>query len=137
MNKIRNFLNYFARILGVSVALGIVILLVGMGIFFMITEQTNVVLDVLPYSVLVAAMSFVGGTTFLDYYGMDNKKALIGGGLVAIIVLFLIISIAEGVVFLIENDITGEKFSIIIFAFSFCIIISTIILWIFKSRLNK
>ncbi|OKY79058.1 MAG: putative membrane protein [Candidatus Methanohalarchaeum thermophilum] len=132
--KIRDFIGYFARILGLATVMGFLFLTVAIGIFYMFQGGFHLVNEILPYSAVVGAVAFVAGTAFFDYNGSDYKRSLMAGGISAIIVSFILLSVVEGILFYLKNNLNTEVFATLLFSFSFSVIASTVILWLFKSR---
>lgn len=115
--------------------MGFLFLVIAIGVYFIATGKAPFILKIVPYATLVAAISFVAGTTFLDYRGKRIKKAIPIGGIVGVSSFFLLISMVEGILFLVEKDFSTKSLGILLIAFSFCIVISTTLLWLAKSRL--
>ncbi|PTD93737.1 hypothetical protein C9439_06735 [archaeon SCG-AAA382B04] len=114
--------------------MGFLFLIVGIGVFFIASGKAPYIIELIPYAALISAISFVASTTFLDYRGEKIKKALYFGGLSGIISFVLIISMIEGIMFLIEKNFTNQSYGILLISFSFCIVASTVLLWLIKSR---
>lgn len=114
--------------------MGFLFLLVGIGVYFISSGNAQYIIEIIPYVTLAAALAFVAGSTFLDYKGKEIKKALYMGGIIGIICFFLLISMIEGIIFLLEKNISNQVFAVLLVAFSLSIVLSTILLWIAKSR---
>ncbi len=120
-----NLENYFLRTLVLVVGMSLTMIAVALGIIYLF--ETGLPMPA-PLILLIFAVLFILGTTFLEARGAVHPWSLIGGAVSSIAITFIVTAITGGILYAATGGLSAIHFETVLYSISACMIVSMITL---------